>query len=292
MPKAQENKPDTLRPYIFHGVDLQWRPGDKNAKAECPMCGRSEEHFGVCISGEKSGTFNCYGCPVMPGGGNQYKFLRWLHEVSEQATMEVDYHELAKSRGLQDLTTLIHWGICKSTLTGDWLVPGYSIEDGLNQLYRYTRTSKGARLLPTPTLGHHLFGAATRLFDADKPIAFICEGPWDAMVLWETLRQAKREECNVLGVPGCSTFSKAWLPLFTGRTVNLMYDNDHPRKHPKTGKAIAPAALHGMRRVARMLMAGSEPPSEVNFLRWGEKGYDLNRPSGFDIRDFLNASDF
>ncbi len=169
------------------------------------------------------------------------------------------------------------------------MVPGYNIEGELKQLYRYIPTAKGKKLLATPTAKHQLFGIS--LYDVGKPITFICEGPWDAMVLWEALGEAKREDCNVLGVPGCSTFSKIWLPLFAGKTVNLMYDNDHPRKHPKTGKTVAPAALSGMRRVARMLMACSEPPSEVNFLRWGEKGYDLNRPSGFDIRDFFNASD-
>lgn len=261
MPKTQKDKPDTLRPYIFHGVDLQWRDGDKDALADCPMCGRADK-FGVEIA---TGKYHCFPCDA---GGGKRKFLDWLHAESEQATTKVDYQELTKSRGLQNLSTLIHWGVCKSTLSGDWLVPGYNIEDGLNQLYRYVRTSKGTRLLPTPTFGHRLFGATTGLFDIDSPITFVCEGPWDAMVLWETLREAKREDCNVLGVPGCSTFSKAWLPVFAGRTVNLMYDNDHPRKHPKTGKTIAPAALHGMRRVARMLMACSEPPSEVNFLQW------------------------
>jgi len=143
------------------------------------------------------------------------------------------------------------------------------------------------------------------LFKKDASTIYLCEGPWDAMALWQALGQCKKTEnglaltanqdrslladANVLGVPGCTTFSEAWIPLFKDKKVVLMYDNDHPRIHPKTGKEIPPAGWTGMKRVAGLL-AGKV--GEVEVLCWGEvdKGYSPSLPSGYDLRDALGES--
>jgi hypothetical protein len=90
---------------------------------------------------------------------------------------------------------------------------------------------------------------------------------------------------NVLAVPGCNVFSSSWLPLFKGKEVVVMYDSDHPKKHPKTEVAIEPAGHAGARRVAGMLAGTAR---SVSYLKWGEGGFDPGRPSGFDVRDFLS----
>jgi hypothetical protein len=36
-----------------------------------------------------------------------------------------------------DPNTLWEWGCCQSVITGDWLVPGYSVEGEVSQLYAY-----------------------------------------------------------------------------------------------------------------------------------------------------------
>jgi hypothetical protein len=141
-------------------------------------------------------------------------------------------------------------------------------------------------------------------FDVNKPIVYICEGPWDGMVLWETLESAKYaadgsltvtsnrsasllSEANVVAVPGVTTFMESWLPLFAGKTVILMYDNDHEVLNPKTGKMTPAAGPTAMQRVAGILGGASDGPKQVQYLRWGERGWDPALPHGYDVRDFL-----
>jgi len=150
-------------------------------------------------------------------------------------------------------------------------------------------------------VGHHLF-AADMLQQAARPTIYVCEGPWDGMVLWELLQCAKltdqgpRQTANparslaatagVLAVPGCSTFLDKWLPLFNGKHVCLAYDSDHPRTNPKTGRVSAAAGWAGMRRAVGLL---HEVAASVKYLQWGPEGYDPARPSGFDLRDMLSC---
>src|SRR4051812_33530074 len=98
MPKVVD-KPDTLRPYLFHGLDLMWRDGGEQATADCPFCGRSGK-FSVNI---QSGEWRCFVCnegedkgkPIR--GGNAIVFLRKLQEYS--ANPDAPYTELASNRG-------------------------------------------------------------------------------------------------------------------------------------------------------------------------------------------------
>jgi hypothetical protein len=218
------------------------------------------------------------------------------------ATTVEQYRELVSDRGFLDATVLIEWGIVMSSFTGDWLIPGYNMQRQLTSLYRYAKQRDGGyRLLPTPTLGHHLHGM--NLWDDGKAIVYICEGPWDAMALFEVMTQCKNGEgglvqtsnrdsslfsqCNIIAVPGCEVFFDVWMPLFERKIVNLMFDSDHPRKHPKTGHVTEGAGLRGMKRIAEMFSVSAHKPQEVNYVHWGDDGYDLRRKSGFDIRDLI-----
>lgn len=251
-----------------------------------------------------TGQWRCWVCAegTKKGGGNVYTFLRLFHELCFSATKPVDYRALAEDRGLLDTYALIEWNLCKSITTDDWLIPGYNPHGQLTSLYRYvTMKDESRKLLPTPTLGHHLHGM--NLWDAKKPIVFITEGPWDAIALWELLVQAKNSEgsivptasqehslysqANVIAVPGCETFFEAWLHLFEDKIVNLLFDSDHPRKHPTTGHITEGGGYRGMRRVTEMFCNSTHKPQELNYIVWGPDGYDPKRKSGFDIRDFL-----
>ncbi len=300
---ATKTLPKVLQPYFAHGLDLDWREGAEEATGDCPFCAR-EGKFSVSA---KTGLWRCYVCNAgtQDGGGNATIFLRELWSVSEDGTKE--YAELRDQRELLEEDTLIHWGVCRSAVTNQWLVPGFSVEAQLRQLYRYMKIKNRWKLLGTPTLGHQLHGVD--LYHKDRPVVFLCEGPWDAMALWEVLGRCKEDndeklrptanwkksllaEANILAVPGCTTFFEKWLPLFAGKTVNLMFDNDHPRKHPKTGKQLKPAGLDGMRKVTGMLSSAKEPPKAINYLRWGEKGWNPDLPSGHDVRDTLTYPDY
>lgn len=299
---ALDTLPPTLRPYEFHGVRFLRIDRDE-ASAACPFCDR-EGKFEVNV---QTGQYKCWVCEQgnKKGGGNAYVFMRLLHEQCMELTQPADYAELAESRGYLDAQVLIEWGVCKSFLTGNWLIPGYNADGKLTGLYQLI----GRRLLPTPLpeeKGHIHALHGVLLFDRRKQTVLVCEGPWDGMALYELLSRTKRTDeglretanrsaslltsldCNVLAVPGANTFFERWLPLFAGKIVWLLYDNDHERRHGKTGKMVEPAGLHGMQRTARMLRAAAEPPRELHFMQWDSTNFwSPALPSGFDLRDLL-----
>jgi hypothetical protein len=303
-PEPQQNQSDQvpahLRPYIAHGLNLQYRPGDAEAVCECPFCGR-EQKFSVNIS---TGQWQCFVCGsgTTKGGGNIYTFIRLLHSESETATK--DYAELTGERCLEYSDTLVHWGICKSTLSGNWMVPAYDLDAKGNrvikQLYQYVQNSERRYLLPTPELGHGLFGV--NLYDNSKPIVYLCEGPWDALRLWEVLRTTKitnqvlvptasadaslYADANILAVPACKVFFDNWIRWFRDKQVYLCYDNDYPKQHPTRNQMTPPAGFVNMKRISGFLSR----IADVYYLNWGQDGYDPELPDGFDIRDALSTN--
>lgn len=289
-----------LKPYLFHGLQLDARGDSDHAFADCPFCSR-EGKFTV---NKDNGLWDCKVCKAgnERGGGNVYTFIRLLWEESDKHT-NGDSAVLAKDRKLLDQGTLSEWGAAKSTLTGDWLIPGYAPDGKLNQLYKYATDWKTKKrlLLATPELHHQLFGVP--LFDADKPIVYLCEGHWDGMALWETLRFTKNSDqglsltasdlsslyatANVLAVPGCNVFVEQWSKLLDGKSVVLMFDNDHSKQ--LNGKAVDGAGYAGMKRVANILSKSDHKPKELLYLKWGKDGYDPKLPSGYDVRDAITS---
>lgn len=293
MPKMTSDAEilEGLKPYTSHGVDLT---NKKQATSDCPFCGK-EGKFSV---NAETTEFKCWSCQEK---GNALIFVQKLWAISDSTKQ--DYSDLVQSRGYLDETTLVHWQVVKSATTGEWLVPGYGADGTLRQLYRYVKTPSRWTLFPTPTLGHQLHGV--NLYDAGKSVVWLCEGPWDAVCLWEVLSKTRMDEggefvqtantsisllsdSSVLAVPGCSVFHESWLPLFAGKTVNLMYDSDHP-KETQNG-VVPPAGYAGMLRVAKMLAEEKEAPKEINLLKWGPEGYDPGLPSGHDLRDALKGT--
>lgn len=291
---------NNVDPYRRHGVKLEHQEGDDQAVGDCPFCGR-EGKFSVEAS---TGKWRCWVCDAGAGkdrakpGGNLLGFVRELFIRSDEATKSCS--ELAAERGLEE-ETLIFWHVCRSIIDGRWMVPGWGPDGRLCQLYRWGRSKEGKSMLfATPGLHAGLFGAGD--LDPNKPDLWLCEGPWDAMALWSTLRKVKRvgdklyptanpsgsllSEVNVLAVPGCNSFQESWLPLFAGKRVILAFDNDHPRPHPTTGKTMAPAALEGMKRACRLFSGAEDKPESVHFLRWGdEHEWSPLLPAGYDVRD-------
>lgn len=290
---------EKLRPFAFHGV-LFGNPHNDEALGDCPFCGR-ERKFSVNVT---TGQWRCWSCETgtAKGGGNVYTFLAKLHEMGVAGTRDVDYNELSADRGYRYPETLAEWGLCRSPITGEWLVPTYNLERRITNLYRYVLVEGKLRLLPTPTLGHHLFGV--NLYDKDKETVYLCEGPWDAIALYELFGQTKTDGrdykptanreisllgvSNVLAVPGCNVFQPSWVSLFGSRAVVLMYDNDHERQHPVTGQVIQPAGLRGMQQVARIFAEASDKPSTLSYLCWDKNGFNTQLPNGFDVRDAIS----
>lgn len=299
--KEEGKLPKTLEGYAFHGVELDYDEREDEAPGVCPFC--SKEKFSVNIA---TGQWKCWSCGggSESGGGGIFDFLRLLWEASDKATGSTAYNKLTADRSLEFADTLVHWGVCQSIITGEWLVPAHALDTKgklrLQQLYRYVRMKDRMLLLPVPGLKHGLFGVTH--YDEVKPDIYLCEGPWDAIRLWEAMKSTKIDaegnlsetgnvdgsllgSINVLATPGTMVFPVDWIPKwFRGKTVNLLYDNDHAKIHPKTGNKIEGGALTGMKLVSARL-AGSQ--CDIFYTDWGPEGYDPNLPHGYDVRDQL-----
>lgn len=313
-PQVEDSKaiamPKNLRPFHFHGLRFDPRQFEsKEATADCPFCGR-ENKFSVNI---ESGLWRCIVCNIgadngkASSGGNIFTFMRLLWKISNHKT--TNYDEIRNSRKLLDDDTLIRWGVCKSITTGEWLIPGYGADGtSLNQLYRYAMNREaGKRLLyATSELNQQIHNITNFPFSELKQNVYICEGPWDAMALWEMLHHTKRnddgtyslttnpkaaliETCSVVAAPGCNIFPDAWGSIFADRVVVLMYDSDHPKTNPSNGQIQEATGYAGMRRVAQVLAFAESPPREIHYLNWGTEGFDPKLPSGHDIRDTLSS---
>lgn len=216
--------PLTLKPYLFHGVDLQWRNGDTNALAECPFC--DEPKFSVALS---DGQWRCLRCNQKGGeetknsssfdGGNGYTFLHRLWRFGQEFTKESALEELARERGLLYPETLSEWGVIDSPLVHDWLVPAWpaDIDAGseVRNLYRYATEykangdgrRKAVRILKAtpgivgdPSKAQHEKGSASKIihqvfgmsaFNTRCKTVYVCEGPWDGMALYEVMKRVR-----------------------------------------------------------------------------------------------------
>lgn len=284
---------DHLRPYAFHGLHLDRR--GSHGVGTCPFCGRDQK-FSADVA---TGLWRCFVCGVGTenGGGNDLTFIR---ELWDRAELPDDAGAvLVESRRLLSVETVRSWGVRVSPTTRDWLVPGWTHDGRLGQLYRWCRDRRTGKsvLLATPGQPHGLFGVD--MLDPTVEELWVCEGPWDAMALWEVLRITRATDAGleltgsadsslaasigVVAVPGCTTFRREWLPLFRGKRVVLLYDSDHPRVF--SGKTMT-AGWDGARRAAGIVATVA---ADVRVLRWGPDGYDPARPSGFDVRDLLTA---
>lgn len=278
----QEESPEGLRPYEFHGVELSIKGG--HGVGDCPFCGK-EGKFSVDIISSQWRCFICGG-GTESGGGNALTFLRLLHATSVVTTTPDFLADVVSDRKLLNLSTVSSWGVCKSPIPPySWLIPGYNIEGRLDQLYRRVWTSKGYRLLPTPDIWpvgkSHALHLPVDDFKPDRHNVYVTEGPWDGMALWEL---DSLPDSNIIAVPGCKTWQDEWTQLCKGKQVTLLYDSDHPRIY---NGQIWRDGYDGMQRVARKL---SGYASQVRWLKWSADGYEPSKSSGYDVRDFLSGS--
>jgi hypothetical protein len=292
MPVVND-EPEGIRLFRWHGMDLAER--GNQAVGNCPLCGQGGRFY-VNV---ENGKWDCKRCG---DSGNPMEFIRRLYEKSREGKCNLD--NLAANRGLLDPNTLWEWGCCQSVITGDWLVPGYSIEGEVSQLYAYRLINGKMRLLVSPGLGQKIFAAPGALTAKDETL-YVCEGVWDGMALWEVLGLARlagksagedkgiklvatskveeslRASTAVIAVPSAAVFFDTWAPVAAGREVVLLYHSDHPIS----------AGFNGMKRAAGILGLAKSKPSRLLYIHWGPNGYDASHPSGYDVRDALTATD-
>lgn len=281
---SEPSWPEPVRPYIFHGVNLEMPKSGREALGDCPFCGK-EGKFSVNTETSK---FQCWGgsCQVT---GNSTVFLRMFWEHCREATTTRDYQRLADESGFLKPHAARSFGCCLSTLKNQWLVPGWNADGNLTGLYRYGKImDKGGwrdRLLSCPGTGQHLFNLQN--YDSAKPIVDLCEGWRDGIAWIESLSLTTKggvsyiDSRSVLCIPGTNSFKPAWCKYFAGKTVNILFDNDHP-KDSKEG-----AGIKGVKKVASILLSSRTPPEKINFMAWNGSldGYSLDLPDSMDLRD-------
>ena len=284
-PVESSSEVNYTRPYLFHGVQLTAR--GEHGVGTCPFCGR-EDKFCVAVD---TGLWRCLVCGTgtVNGGGNALTFIRLLHAQSASSIKGI-----AADRKLLSNDAVAAWGMCHSVVDGhSWLVPGYSTEGRLDQLYKRVWVADvgkpgggGWVLMPTPGLWPegkvHALHLPSTDFDPKRSNIVICEGPWDGVATWEIY---KNPDTNIVSVPGCNVWRDEWTEMCRGKTVTLMFDSDHPRA--VAGGRQTRAGYDGMVRVAKKLRGVA---AAVGYLRWGPDGYDPTRPSGWDVRDHLTSA--
>ena len=235
-----------------HGVEFTRTSGIQRI-GTCPFCDK-ENHF---HANQDTGQWDCKACGE---SGNVITFLGKIAELWHEETSEQDFKALAELRGIP-ATTLKKWGL---GWDGDyWLIPARAPTGQVHDLRRWDPGSK--KILSTSGCRTQLFGS-DRLANspAGTPV-WLTEGEWDAMMLDHVFRTARSEDV-VVGVPGAGTFKREWAPLFEGRVVNIVYDNDD-------------AGRKGTEKAARALAAKA---TAMMAIVWPEE-----TPDGYDVRDLL-----
>jgi len=265
--------PEKVRPFLFHGVDLAIE--DQESQGDCPFCDK-ESHLYV---NTKTGQWSCKSCVE---GGNIITFLSKLYEISLQTTKGKDYNELSRARKIP-AAGLKRWGLARSIVTGEWLIPAYNIHGKFSNLYKTSEENQW-RVFSSPGMKMHPFG--TNLLKKESKLRWVCEGPWDGIITDHAL-QSEGKIQDVLAVPGAGTFQSDWLKYLDDQNCVLVYDNDYPRRNLKTKKVTKPG-WDGMKRVIKMFSENGRKPKSLKRIRWGQSGYTKDLPDGYDMKDLFN----
>jgi len=288
--------PEPLKAFTFHGMDL--KVGPTQSTGECPFCGKNKFYV--------SNTSTKWDCKACGMAGNSLEFIRKLWEKSLPASKCDDVEEFKKDRKLLSVEILDLWGVRKSLLNGQWIVPGFALFGRkLQQLYRYATIKGGKRaLFATPGFKHGIFGMCNWNNKAKEVHAL--EGPWDGMAYHETMLSFRKSDTgisptsnkavslandiNIVAFPGANVFSDEWSNIGESRKLVLFYDNDHARK--ENGSTIMGAGRAGCKKTVEKLWKADSPPNEIHYLQWKEpEGFDASLPNGYDVRDILTKKE-
>lgn len=300
-----------LKPYEFHGLDMSGRSGANQATGLCPFCMRDGKLY-VSID---SGQFECKICTER---GNIFTFLKRLYEESKK--VKCDYEELAAERKIISPNSLEEWGLVRSIVTNEWMLPGYVIDkDGkakIKQLYLWRSDAKEKRMRfiaqgfqhkDDPAKTTH--GLYLSKWNPNKSRVYVLEGMWDGIAFDEILQTTQQHDdgsyshtrklrdslfadANVIATPGANVFYESWSSWFSGKEVVFLFDNDHTRKHPRNDTLIEGSGLQGIKRNCSILSSAHKPPSSISYIRWGaEEQWTPDLPSRYDVRDHLSQAD-
>ena len=248
---------DRLAGFAQHGVRLT-RGASGNARAEaCPFCGSSSRSpFTV---NEESLLWNCV------AGGEGGDFSDFLGLMQQQYAKQLDNgHALAlqTNRGIHE-SVLRAWGIGWKPLSEEYAIP-FRADGKITNIRLWRPGINGFNTANCKSVGLFL---CPDVDVAQSETVWICEGEWDAMVIWTALRKQGVKDA-VIGLNGATSFPSYLAASLGDKTVILLFDNDL-------------AGQRGETKARRML--GSQPRG-IAAVRWPEG----TKPR-YDVRDLWKA---
>lgn len=260
--------PEELKPYEFHGLDVQWKEGKSQGQCNCPFCGDSKFFISA-----KTGQYSCKKCGAE---GNKVTFLTEYHKMAFKLVTEADLKKINGMRGgVYTTEQLRDLQFCFNHV-GDVLIPNKTPgKKNLSNLKKWNQ--KTGRAFNTPTccsLGYVQWN--------DEGPVYICEGDWDGPALQRLMQRAKHDKpCSIVYVPGANTFKDSWAERFKGRDLVFIYDNDHDKVRKGSEETYNPAR-DGMESAIKKVGGIAK---SVKVIDWDSVEKDL--PDGYDLRDHL-----
>lgn len=239
-----------IKAYCQHGY-IPVDETESEVFGDCPFCRKS----GKLYVNKDSKAWDCKSC------GKHGGFLTFLEEIillCQEHFTGAHAIKLSKSRGVS-LQTLRAFNLGFNPITYNYCFPimgadGKRIHD--------IRIYKNGKIISTATCKTGLLNWE-KIFTC-KEIIWLCEGEWDGMVMQEILNKLEMTNHVATAVPGAGTFKADWIPLFTNKTIHVVYDNDSP------GQDGALKVFNALKRDA----------SRLRFVNWNE-----TYPDNFDLRD-------
>lgn len=274
--QRQQSSGGYIRFFTHFGVSISGRNHQQDV-ATCPFIDcQKEDHFFI---NPATGQWDCKRCGK---NGNTYSFLSMFHQSCMDNTTEEDYHELAKLRSGIPVSVFKEWKLALSYITKEWLLPAFSQESKLINLYAWRKFYKETledyewTIHSSPTLrqvpyGLHLLGK-----ERTKPL-YILEGHWDTLAFYGMASSLQKsgnrliDSLDLIGVPGAGSFPKDYLHLLEARDIRILFDNDM-------------AGNEGINNIVKALAQNSIIPMKIGALNWPKEMADK---VGYDVRDLI-----
>lgn len=310
-----QDLPEKIRPFVFHGMNV--KVNNKESRSDCPFCNTKDKFY----INTKSGKWNCKVCTE---SGNIFTFLTAIHKQGSSTIRSLK--PLAENRGLQ-IETLKTWGIVKSPLNDDYIIPMYNAHGKIANLGRILEVKEKVKIdgklvekkvmKVYGTAGCKLHPFGTQLLTNAHTTRFVTEGPWDGMALYEllaahrlngdkftkttTASRSLLKDHGVLATPGCSNFDQSWFAYFAStdttkgaKTTSDFSDSGicniicYDNDWPKKTKT-GQMICPGRDGTKRIAQLASNlvDVPSIKYLRWGPKGYTKKLDNGYDLRDLI-----
>ena len=231
---------------------------DKELRCKCPFCGGTKLYIN-----QDNGMFDCKHCGKQ---GNKYTFINFWYEQYKAATDRKAFSSLSKDRDNIPYQAFESAHLAFNKESKDWIIPIYNKAGSIVSLRLWNKAT--GILMNLAGCKASLYGE--EIIDRYMYIV-ICEGEWDAIALRWLLESSGFDDVGVVAVPGAMTFKEIWAPMFSGKDVAIMFDNDE-------------AGRNGTKRVIRILKKYTKTKS-LKVLKWDE-----STPEKYDIRDYISQN--